>query len=159
MSRIRLAAGILLFTAGCGQITAPDTASTATPSSPRTIQAAWTPGTALSPTQGSATQMVQPLPTSPTSGAENLIEKAKQDLAQRLSVPVDEISLVEVIEMEWADSSLGCPEPDMMYLQVITPSYRILLESNAQVYEYHTNKISNMVYCEDSDSYIRPPKP
>ena len=87
------------------------------------------------------------LPT--PSGLEGLIEQAKTDLAQRLSISVTQISLVDATEVEWSDSSLGCPQPGMAYLQVITPGYRIRLKANAIVYEYHSNKDTYVIYCEN----------
>ena len=81
-------------------------------------------------------------------GLQELITNVKADLAGRLSVSMQEISLIELTEVEWSDSSLDCPEPDMSYLQVITPGYRILLQANNSVYEYHSNRDSYFVYCE-----------
>lgn len=100
--------------------------------------------------------MTQPSPTSSTPGLQGLIAHVKQDLARRLSVSITQISLLEATEVEWSDSSLGCPQPDMSYLQVITPGYRILLEANAQVYEYHSNGDKYFVYCENP---LPPPAP
>lgn len=87
-----------------------------------------------------------PAPVSPDQ--QTLIEKAKEDLAKQLFIPVDEISLVEVIDVEWSDSSLDCPQSGMDYLQVITPGYRILLDVNGKVHEYHTNQDNYVVYCK-----------
>lgn len=80
---------------------------------------------------------------------QDLIEKTKEDLAGRLGIPTDGISLVEITEVEWSDSSLDCPQPGMEYLQVITPGYRILLEAGGQSYAYHTNRDAYFVYCEN----------
>jgi len=96
------------------------------------------------------------VPTPTDAGLQNLIEKAKEDLAQRLSMSVTQINLVEATEAEWSDSSLGCPQPGMDYLQVITPGYLILLEVNAQTYEYHSNRDTYFVYCENSGPPIIP---
>lgn len=96
---------------------------------------------------------------SPASGLENLIEKAKADLAQRLDIPIAQISLVEATDVEWSDSSLGCPQPDMFYTQLITPGYLILLEVNGTQYEYHSNREIYSIYCADSKPPIIPPKP
>ena len=93
--------------------------------------------------------MVQPLPTSSKPGLQVLIEKTQEDLAQRLSVPITQITLDEATEVEWSDSSLDCPQPGMEYLQVITPGYRIVLQVNNQVYEYHTNRDAYFVYCDN----------
>jgi hypothetical protein len=103
----------------------------------------------VSPTDGDATQMVQPLPTSSKLGLQVLIEKTQEDLAQRLSVPITQITLDEATEVEWSDSSLDCPQPGMEYLQVITPGYRIVLQVNNQSYEYHTNRDAYFVYCDN----------
>ena len=102
----------------------------------------------VSPTEGDATQMNQPFPTSSNSISQNLIERAKEDLTQRLSISMTEIILVEVVEVEWSDSSLDCPQPGMEYLQVITPGYRIQLESGGNIYEYHSNRDTYVIYCE-----------
>jgi hypothetical protein len=84
-----------------------------------------------------------------TSGLEGLIEQARNDLSQRLSISSGQIKLVEATEVEWPDSSLGCPQEGMSYLQVITPGYRILLEAGGTQYEYHSNRDTYFVYCEN----------
>lgn len=80
-------------------------------------------------------------------GVQNLVEQARDDLSQRLDVPQDEISLHSVEAVEWRDSSLGCPQPGMSYLQVITPGYRIILSASGQNYEYHTG-LRSVILCE-----------
>jgi uncharacterized protein YceK len=104
----------------------------------------------ISPTEGDVTQMAPALLTPADPGMQDLIEKTKEDLAQRLSISLTQVSLVEAAEVEWSDSSLGCPQPGMDYLQVITPGYRILLEVNAQTYEYHSNRNTYFILCENS---------
>ncbi|MEO7839490.1 MAG: hypothetical protein ABIU06_09080 [Anaerolineales bacterium] len=93
---------------------------------------------------------MRPSATTPAdAGLQDLIEKTKEDLAQRLSISIPQITLVEATEMEWSDSSLDCPQPGMEYLQVLTPGYRILLESSGNVYEYHSNRDAYFIYCEN----------
>jgi hypothetical protein len=65
-------------------------------------------------------------------------ELAVADLAGQLGIAAEAITVRSVEAVEWSDASLGCPEPDMLYAQVITPGYRIALEVNGQSYEYHT---------------------
>ncbi|MDL1895030.1 hypothetical protein FBQ82_02040 [Anaerolineae bacterium CFX7] len=78
---------------------------------------------------------------------EKLIEDAKQDLMQRANVPADAITVVSAEPVEWRDASLGCPIEGMMYAQVITPGYLIVLEANGQEYEYHASQ-THAVFCE-----------
>ena len=68
-----------------------------------------------------------------------IVETTKKVLAGRLSVRPESIELVgEVEAVTWPDASLGCPEPGMMYAQVLTPGYRFTLQSGGTLYRYHT---------------------
>ena len=142
--KINLMWGLASLLLGCSQIIPPATQFTQTQQVPTL------------PTEGDATQMTQPAPTVSDPGLQSLVEKAKQDLAQRLSISVTQINLVEAIEVEWSDASLDCPQPGMDYIQVLTPGYRILLESGGNEYEYHSNRDTHVVYCEDSIPPILP---
>ncbi len=80
--------------------------------------------------------------------AQPLVSLVVADLAERLSVAEDQIVVVQVDEQQWSDSSLGCPQPGQMYLQVITPGYLIVLEAGGQRYSYHTDMRATFVLCE-----------
>ena len=83
---------------------------------------------------------------------QKFITQATKDLANRLGVDASEITLVEAIPVNWRDSSLGCPQPDMMYMHVITPGYLIRLDVGGAIYEYHADKRSTVLYCENPQS-------
>ncbi len=80
--------------------------------------------------------------------AEPAVMAARWDLASRVGVEVEEVRVKDFEAVEWRDSSLGCPEPGRMYLQVITPGYRVVLQAAGQSYEYHTNQGNRAVLCE-----------
>jgi hypothetical protein len=86
---------------------------------------------------------------SPAAPQAGIILATSQDLSERLSVDAGDISLVSTEEMEWPDGSWGCPDPEMNYIQVITPGYLIVLEADGQEYEYHTDLNGNFVLCSD----------
>ena len=88
-----------------------------------------------------------PQPAPAGQGAERAIQLARQDMAQKLNVPLDEIREVSVEAMEWPDTSLGCPQPGMMYAQVITPGFRVVLAAKGQTVEYHTDSGRRVVSC------------
>jgi hypothetical protein len=91
-----------------------------------------------------------PSPTIPAgAGLQNLIDKAIADLAQWLSIPATQIKVVEATLVVWPDSSLGCPQPGMAYAQVLTPGYLILLEADGKLYEYHANRDTYVIFCEN----------
>jgi hypothetical protein len=81
-------------------------------------------------------------------GAERAVEQAKEDLANRKGIDKGQIAVIEVKAVDWPDTSLGCPEPGMMYAQVITPGYRILLSYDGQIYPYHSDLGGRVVYCQ-----------
>jgi hypothetical protein len=127
-------------------------ASTPTIEVQATVSPAPTGPETVAPTQGDPTLMPATSQTPGTSGLEGLIEQARNDLSQRLSISAGQIKLIEATEVEWADSSLGCPQPGMSYLQVITPGYRIVLEASRTQYEYHSNRDTYFIYCENPNS-------
>jgi len=70
------------------------------------------------------------------------------DLAGQPGIAAEAITVCSVEAVEWSDVSLGCPEPGMLYAQVITPGYRIVLEANGQSYEYHAGRSGRGVRCK-----------
>ena len=87
----------------------------------------------------------QPAPVDPR--AERVVQLARQDLAKKLGLPLEAIRVVSVEAVEWSDASLGCPQPGMMYAQVITPGFRVVLAAKDQTVEYHTDMDRRVVSC------------
>ncbi len=69
---------------------------------------------------------------------------AVADLAQRVGVAQDTITVASIEEVTWPDASLGNPQPGRMYAQVQTPGYRAFLVAQGQRYEYHTDTGMNV---------------
>jgi len=68
-----------------------------------------------------------------------VVDLAKKDLSERLNIPPGDITLVKEEAVDWPDTSLGYPEEGMMYAQVITPGFRIILKAGDKLYEYHSD--------------------
>jgi len=92
----------------------------------------------------------------PSNEAESVVRLAQEDLARRLGLAVDRIQLLSVEAVQWSDASLGCPQPGMMYAQVITPGFRVVLEGKGQAYEYHTDTDLSVILCAADGSPIEP---
>ena len=86
-------------------------------------------------------------PTDP--GLQNLIELAIADLAARLAFTPSNILLLEAKSVTWSNSSLGCQQPGRAYAQILTPGYMILLKASDKIYEYHTNRGTRVILCEN----------
>ncbi len=81
---------------------------------------------------------------------EPLVQQARQDLAQRLNIAEDQITLIEAKAVVWPDASLGCPQPDMVYKQVPYDGALILLKVGEREYEYHSGGSRGLFLCEKS---------
>jgi hypothetical protein len=83
--------------------------------------------------------VTEPTEVKPPAGSEQAVRLAQEDLARKLGLASEAIRVVSVEAVEWRDTSLGCPQPGMMYAQVITPGYRVVLQAGGQRYDYHTD--------------------
>ncbi len=75
----------------------------------------------------------------------SVVDIAKKDLAQRLNINTAEVKLVRQELVTWRDASLGYPEKGMVYDQVLTPGYRIILVAGNKTYEYHSDYNTQVV--------------
>ena len=83
----------------------------------------------------------------PDEASAKMVALVKGHLAQRLNIPVDQIVLSDIKPVVWRDASLGCPKPNIDYIQVETPGYTILLEAGGKAYTYHTDETKRFVQC------------
>ena len=63
-------------------------------------------------------------------------------------------SAVEVLRAEavtWRDSSLGCPEPGMMYMQALVEGYWVILRYAGESHDYRATRGGRFVLCTQSD--------
>lgn len=77
-----------------------------------------------------------------------LVPQARADLAQRLSIPEDDVEVVGAKRVTWRDSSLGCPEEGTFYMQMLQAGALIELRAGREVYPYHSNLEGPPFYCE-----------
>jgi hypothetical protein len=77
-----------------------------------------------------------------------LVDIALQDLSERLGIPTDQIEVLEAEGVVWGDTSMGCPQPGMQYLQVPQDGALIRLSARGQVYNYHSGGNRLPFLCE-----------
>jgi hypothetical protein len=93
--------------------------------------------------------------TTPETGEQTenpLVMQAKEDLADRLKVRIDQIDLLKVVQAKWPYDSIGCPLPNGVTIDTSTPGYQILLNANDEQYLYHTDGKDWVVPC-----VVKPP--
>lgn len=78
-----------------------------------------------------------------------LVQLAKESFAGELQISAEEIQVSAIAAVVWPDASLGCPLPAMVYAQVMTPGYIIVLEVAGKKYPFHTDESTIAILCPD----------
>jgi hypothetical protein len=87
----------------------------------------------------------------PTEGSQPMLPQVSEaiaDLAGRLGVAPAQVAVVSVEAVVWPDGGLGCPQPGMMYPQVLQDGLRIRLAVDSVVYQYHSGGRRAPFLCE-----------
>ena len=88
-----------------------------------------------------------------------MVEMARSDLVARVGIAPDSVSVLSVETIDWPDASLGCPQLGVLYIQVVTPGLRVMLQSGAQTYDYHTDLVGRVVLCPEGGPPAATPMP
>jgi hypothetical protein len=114
------------------------------------------------PAEGEDTRPLSPLPLPVQPGPtgeggtvrgevpEDLLESILEDLQERKGMGREEITIERAEAVVWRDGSLGCPQPGMMYIQVLMPGYLVVLQVRDDVYNYHAGESGHFLLCERS---------
>lgn len=81
------------------------------------------------------------------------IERAKAALVRKLEVSPGAISLESAAPRTWPDASLGCPEKDRLYAQVVTSGYAVVLTAKGATHEVHVSA-KRVAFCPAA---VQPP--
>ena len=86
-----------------------------------------------------------------------MLDQIRADAAQRAAVEPDKVKILAVEAVTWADGSLGCPEPGMMYTQALVRGYRIKVDAASTTLVYHAGPQTTFVHCPPERA--QPPSP
>ncbi len=89
-------------------------------------------------------------------GSERAVALAVTTLANELGCAPDQIVVEETTSVTWRTSALGCPRPGMMYMQVLTPGFRVRLRYAGQEYVLHTDGGRRAVRCAAGTDPLTP---
>jgi hypothetical protein len=155
-----IAVAVLLASCGGGEAsvtTGAETMPSSVPSTPVPAESTMPPEPPTSSTESSEDSVPESSEsTAPNSatGSEGegvpiaLLEPVLIDAAARSGVEVGEVTVMSAELRNWPDGSLGCPAPGMMYTQVITPGYRVLIEAAGEQLDYRMNRRGAFRLCE-----------
>jgi hypothetical protein len=74
-------------------------------------------------------------------------------LANYLDSDMENLVVIGAESREWPSSALGCPAEDQVYMQVITPGYRLVLQGpEGQEYALHTTQTGTpLILCQNDE--------
>jgi hypothetical protein len=75
-------------------------------------------------------------------------ERIRAHLAQRTGAPADSFEVVRGESHQWPDGSMGCPQPNMLYIQSLVQGYWIVLRHDDRDYDYRVDQSGHFVACE-----------
>lgn len=104
------------------------------------------------PTQVPTEEITDVPPSGGSEGALDVVASfaAITELAEKLGVAPEDITMVMAEHVDWSDSCLGLGGADEMCAQMITPGFRVTLEVNGKQYEAHTDETgTNIRWVED----------
>jgi hypothetical protein len=73
------------------------------------------------------------------------IARAKETLAQSLSIDQNELEVVKVEARTWRNSTLGCAKPGTIAREVITPGHAVTLNAQGREHSVHVSHNSAIV--------------
>jgi hypothetical protein len=86
---------------------------------------------------------VGPRPTvgptsSPVTGEvpDAVMTAVQADLSAKTGQDATTATVTMAQAVTWPDGSLGCPQPGIMYTQMVQPGYRVVLELDGKSYDY-----------------------
>lgn len=88
-----------------------------------------------------------------SSSQQDILDRARRDLAQRLGLSEQEIALESVEQTDFPDAALGAQIEDEMSAQVITPGWRIGLKADGKPYEYRASARQLRLFNLNGENY------
>ncbi len=84
-----------------------------------------------------------------------LLAEIVDDLAAKTGTERSAIEVLRAEAVTWGDSSLGCPEPGMMYAQALTDGYWVILGHSGEEHDYRARRGGSLLLCARPDRKIR----
>ncbi len=62
-----------------------------------------------------------------------------RSLAHLVPAPAGQLRVLTAEAVDWPDASLGCPQPGIVYTQVVTPGWRLAVSDGTTVHDVHAD--------------------
>ncbi len=82
---------------------------------------------------------------------EELVAEIVDDLVTRTGAERAAVEVRRAEAVTWRDGSLGCREPGMMSIQVLTEGYWVILRVSGEEYDFRARRGGDFLLCEQED--------
>jgi hypothetical protein len=76
-----------------------------------------------------------------------ILESILKEAAAQAKVDRDQLVIARTQSVVWSDGSLGCPEPGMMYTQMLVNGYWIVVEAAGKQYDFRVGSGGSFRLC------------
>ena len=83
--------------------------------------------------------------------ADSMMQLAQERLARDLDLSPRAVQVVSARPVEWPDTSLGCPQDDIVYEQITVAGYRIVLEVGEDDRTVFHTDFDRLVRCDTDE--------
>jgi hypothetical protein len=158
---------LIVLVGGCAGAAEPP-GTTAPPADAQPVQPATETATAEEPRQGISPrskqprrvpQAVEPLDDPAGTSVElppQLRARVLADAARRGGVSEREVVVRSAQAVQFPDGSLGCPQPGMMYTQMVVPGYRVVVEAGGKTFDYRSTRDGEPAICVPRFGELQP---
>ena len=113
------------------------------------LLAACQPLTPVTPAPGAGIDVtLTPGSETPSAAGDEMARLSTAFLGEQFKIAAGAVTVKEVTPMTWPDASLGCPRIGVMYIQVVTPGYQVVLDADGHTFTFHTDAKDRVVLCK-----------
>jgi hypothetical protein len=70
---------------------------------------------------------------------QSLVDRMLEQASDLSGMPASDLAVEGAEAVTWPDGSLGCPEPGMMYTQVLVDGYWVVIRAGAETYDFRAS--------------------
>jgi hypothetical protein len=71
-----------------------------------------------------------------TNVPQDILDAVLADASQRTGTPAEDLVITKAELVTWPDGGLGCPEPGMVYIQVLVDGYQVVVADGVTQLDY-----------------------
>jgi hypothetical protein len=104
----------------------------------------------INPTVTKIPERVPPENSTPIVGEvpNELLDAILSDLATRIGVALENITVIQGQATVWPDGSMGCAQPGLFYTQALVNGYWVILDVDGKQYDYRASDRGYFFLCE-----------